>query len=81
MMALRQAPDALYKSFRPEPGLRPVARPVDTVVQTHPDPTAGSELAQLADALKSLQPKLTAYFDSRRGELIEKEIAEGIKAY
>lgn len=81
MMALRQAPDALYKSFRPEPGLRPVARPVDTFVQTHPDPTAGSELAQLADALKSLQPKLTAYFDSRREELIEKEIAEGVKAY
>lgn len=80
-MAVKHAPDALYKVFRPEPSLRPVARPVDTFVQERPDPTAGSGLAQLADALKNLQPKLGAYFDSRREELIEEEIAAGIKAY
>ena len=80
-MALKQAPDALYKAYRSEPGLRPVAHPVDTFVRTFPDQNAGSELLQLADALKGLQPKLEAYFGAKREEATEAETAAGIKAY
>ena len=80
-MAIKQTPDALYKAYRSEPGLRPVAQPVDTFVKSYADPSAGSELTQLAQALEGLQPQLNQYFDKKREEATEAELAEGRKAY
>lgn len=71
----KQKPEALYKSYRSSPSLRPVATPVDTFVQHYGEETNG--LLRLAESLKNLSPSLDSFLSKKQEDLISEEEAKG----
>lgn len=72
--------------FRPgTPRLRASATPVDTFVRPRAEaepvrPPTTNTFLQIADALKSVEPKLNRYLEARHGEHVREQEALGIQA-